>query len=171
MSSTYVHELDSPLGMLTLLSDGDAVTGVFMPSHKAGPRRDPAWRRDAQVFADVVAQLEAYFDGTLQTFDLPLAPAGTPFQQRVWAALREIPYGETRSYRDIAERIGAPKAVRAVGLANGRNPISIIVPCHRVVGANGSLTGYGGGLQNKQLLLDLERRSAGTATLLDQLAD
>ena len=167
----YVHELPSPLGRLTLLSDGHALTGVFMPSHKGGPLADPAWRRDRHVFSDAAAQLDAYFAGELQTFDVALAPAGTPFQQRVWAALREIPYGETRSYRDIAERIGAPKAVRAVGLANGRNPISVIVPCHRVVGANGSLTGYGGGLVNKQLLLDLERRVAGSQTLLDQLAE
>ena len=167
--TTYVHELPSPVGTLTVLSDGSALTGVFMPSHKGGPVLDPAWQRDPAPFAAVAAQFEAYFAGELQDFDVALAPVGTPFQQRVWAALREIPYGQTRSYRDIAERIESPRAVRAVGLANGRNPISIIVPCHRVVGANGSLTGYGGGLDNKRLLLDLERRAAGGRTLLDQL--
>ena len=169
--TTYVHEVPSPVGTLTLLSDGSAITGVFMPSHKGGPVLDPTWQRDPVVFAELVAQFDAYFSGELQDFDVALAPAGTPFQQRVWSALREIPYGRTCSYRDIAERIESPKAVRAVGLANGRNPISIIVPCHRVVGANGSLTGYGGGLDNKRLLLDLERRVAGGRTLLDQLAE
>lgn len=171
MTTTYIHTIDSPLGVLTLHSDGAALTGLFMTSSKGKPEGDPTWRRDPAVFADVVAQLNSYFAGTLRTFDVPLAASGTPFQQRVWSALREIPYSETRSYRDIAERIGSPKAVRAVGLANGRNPISVIVPCHRVVGANGSLTGYGGGLSNKQLLLDLERRTAGERTLLDQMAD
>lgn len=167
----YVHEIPSPLGRLTLLSDGAALTGLFMPSSKGRPAIDASHRRDPGVFADVQTQLEAYFDGALQAFDVPLRPAGTPFQRMVWGALLEIPYGQTRSYRDIAERIGSPSAVRAVGLANGRNPISVIVPCHRVVGANGSLTGYGGGLDNKQLLLDLERRAAGEKTLLDQLTD
>lgn len=169
MNTTYVHRLDSPVGRLLLLSDGRALTGLFMPSHKGEPSVDPAWVADPAPFSGAVEQLEAYFAGTLQEFDLALDARGTPFQTRVWTALRAIPYGQTCSYRDIAERIGAPKAVRAVGLANGRNPISIIVPCHRVVGANGSLTGYGGGLDNKRLLLDLERRTAGDASLLDQL--
>ncbi len=168
MDTTYVHRIASPLGALTLLSDGAAVTGVYMPAHKGEPPSDPSWRADARPFRIVEEQLAAYFAGERRTFDVPVAATGTDFQQRVWSALRDIPYGQTRSYRDIAECIGAPKAVRAVGLANGRNPISIIVPCHRVVGANGSLTGYGGGLANKQLLLDLERRVAGNASLLDQ---
>jgi methylated-DNA-[protein]-cysteine S-methyltransferase len=168
--STYVHTMASPLGELTLLSDGDALTGLYMPSSKGSPRDDPSWERDAAPLQPVVDQLKAYFAGERRDFDLPLAPSGTTFQQQVWSALREIPYGQTRSYRDIAEHIGSPKAVRAVGLANGRNPISIVVPCHRVVGADGSLTGYGGGLHNKQLLLDLERTTAGQPTLLDQLA-
>ena len=171
MTTTYITHLDSPLGRLQLRSDGVALTGLYMPSPKGQPSVDPAWVADAAPFADAVAQLRAYFDGTLREFDLPLAPRGTEFQNRVWSALREIPYGQTCSYRDIAESIGAPKAVRAVGLANGRNPISVIVPCHRVVGANGALTGYGGGLPNKQLLLELERRTAGERSLLDQLAD
>ena len=169
--TTYIHLMDSPLGELRLLSDGDALTGLYMPSSKGNPTtEDPAWERDAAPFRSVVEQLEAYFAGDRRDFDLRLAPTGTPFQRQVWSALEEIPYGQTRSYRDIAECIGSPKAVRAVGLANGRNPISIVVPCHRVVGSNGSLTGYGGGLHNKQLLLDLEQRTAGQPTLLDQLA-
>ena len=169
--TTYIHMLASPLGELTLLSDGAALTGLYMPSSKGSPVHDDStWRRDAAPLQPVIEQLAEYFAGDRRDFDLALAPAGTPFQRRVWDALREIPYGQTRSYRDIAERIGSPKAVRAVGLANGRNPISVVVPCHRVVGANGSLTGYGGGLHNKQLLLDLEQRTAGQPTLLDQLA-
>lgn len=171
MTTTYVAYLDSPLGRLQLRSDGAALTGLYMPSPKGQPPVDAAWVADDAPFADAVDQLRAYFAGTLREFDLPLAPHGTEFQNRVWSALRAIPYGRTCSYRDIAESIGAPKAVRAVGLANGRNPISVIVPCHRVVGANGSLTGYGGGLPNKQLLLELERRTAGERSLLDQLAD
>lgn len=169
--TTYVHAMPSPLGELTLLSDGTALTGLYMPSPKSAPQIDETWKRDAAPLQSAVAQLEAYFAGELLTFDIPVTSKGTAFQQRVWSALREIPYGQTRSYRDIAEHIGAPKAVRAVGLANGRNPVSIVVPCHRVVGANGSLTGYGGGLHNKQLLLDLEKRVAGEPTLLDQLAN
>lgn len=169
MTTTYIHALPSPLGELTLLSDGTAVTGLYMASPKGGPVIDAAWQRDDAPFRDVVEQLEGYFGGERTEFDVPLAAQGTVFQQQVWGALRTIPYGETRSYRDIATAVGSPKAVRAVGLANGRNPISIIVPCHRVVGANGSLTGYGGGLRNKQLLLDLEQRVAGQPNLLSPL--
>ena len=109
----------------------------------------------------MIEQLTAYFAGELDTFDLPLAPRGTPFQRTVWAALQEIPYGETTSYGELAEQIGRPNAARAVGLANGKNPIGIIVPCHRVVGSGGDLTGYGGGLARKQYLLDFERAGAG----------
>ena len=163
--TTYVHLLPSPLGELTLLGDGDALTGLYMPSPRHGPVATTGWTPDPEPFAGVVAQLEAYFAGERRDFDVPLAPTGTAFQRRVWDALRDIPYGQTCSYRDIAERIDAPKAMRAVGLANGRNPISVIVPCHRVVGANGSLTGYGGGLDNKRLLLDLEQRVAATGAL------
>jgi len=119
----------------------------------------PAWQRDATPFAEALRQLRAYFAGDLHTFSLALAPAGTPFQRRVWDALLEIPYGATASYRDIAIAIGKPSAVRAVGLANGRNPIPIIIPCHRVIGSDGSLTGYGGGLDVKRFLLELERRA------------
>jgi methylated-DNA-[protein]-cysteine S-methyltransferase len=115
---------------------------------------------DPAPFTEVISQLEQYFAAQRTDFDVPLTLAGTPFQRSVWAALREIPYGETMSYSQLAERIGRPGAARAVGLANGRNPIGIIVPCHRVVGATGSLTGYGGGLSRKRYLLDFEHRSA-----------
>ena len=157
----YATITDSPLGELTLLSDGTNLTGLYLPVHKGGPPDTSAWHWDAGPFATAVHQLEQYFAGELTTFDLPLAASGTPFQRQVWDALASIPYGATASYRDIATAIGSPRAVRAVGLANGRNPIPIVVPCHRVVGANGALTGYGGGLPAKQLLLDLESRVAG----------
>ena len=116
---------------------------------------------DARATAAAAIQLEQYFAGERTEFDLPLAPEGTPFQQRVWAELVRIPFAETRSYGQLAQQLGSPGGSRAVGLANGRNPIGIIVPCHRVVGAAGSLTGYGGGLERKRLLLDLESRVAG----------
>jgi methylated-DNA-[protein]-cysteine S-methyltransferase len=137
------------------MSDGKALTHCEFENprypFKAAPRGDDA------IIAKARRQLDAYFAGKLRGFDLPLAPQGTEFQQRVWAALLKIPYGATRSYGQQAAAIGSPKAVRAVGLANGRNPIAIIIPCHRVIGANGSLTGYGGGMARKRLLLDLEQ--------------
>ncbi|HEX8104378.1 MAG TPA: methylated-DNA--[protein]-cysteine S-methyltransferase [Solirubrobacteraceae bacterium] len=145
----------SPIGDLLLLSDGEALTGLFMAPWTA----DAAWRRADEAFAAAREQLDAYFAGERTDFDLPLAPSGTGFQLRVWAALRTIPYGETTSYGALAAQIGAPGAARAVGLANGRNPVSIVVPCHRVIGAGGALTGYGGGLERKRTLLDLERGS------------
>ncbi|HDX8594513.1 TPA: methylated-DNA--[protein]-cysteine S-methyltransferase [Aeromonas dhakensis] len=117
------------------------------------------WQQDKTALAPFLAQFEAYFAGRLQRFTLPLAPRGTAFQQAVWQALCDIPYGETRSYSDIARAIGKPNAVRAVGAANGRNPLSIIIPCHRVIGQNGSLTGYAGGLEIKKVLLQLENIS------------
>jgi methylated-DNA-[protein]-cysteine S-methyltransferase len=121
-----------------------------------------AFRDDhAPPFAAVKEQLAAYFRGDLQAFDLPLAPAGTPFQRRVWQELARIPYGETISYGELARRVGNPKAARAVGLANGQNPLPIIVPCHRVIGSDGRLTGYGGGLPRKEALLALERKGNG----------
>ena len=158
---TYATITDSPLGELSLLSDGTNLTGLYLPVHKGAPADTSTWQWDARPFKAVVTQLREYFAGERQDFDVPLAGAGTPFQQKVWEALTTIPYGATATYRDIAVAIGSPNAVRAVGLANGRNPISVIVPCHRVVGANGALTGYGGGLAAKQLLLDLESRVAG----------
>ena len=147
--------VDSPVGPLTLVSDDSALAGLYMDEHRHMPVITGS--RDDRVLPEVQEQLAAYFTRDLKEFSLRTSVRGTDFQRRVWAGLAQIPYGETWSYRDLAEQIGAPSAVRAVGLANGKNPISIVVPCHRVVGANGSLTGYGGGLPNKQLLLDLER--------------
>lgn len=150
----YTH-VGSPLGPILLRSDGHSLTGLFMNERTIGEGwiENPA----AEPFAQVREQLGEYFAGTRRTFDLPLALRGTTFQRVVWAFLRDIPYGETISYGQLALRIGSPKACRAVGLANGQNPISIVVPCHRVIGSNGKLTGYGGGLPNKRALLDLER--------------
>jgi methylated-DNA-[protein]-cysteine S-methyltransferase len=152
--------VESPLGGLLAARDEIGLTHLYLPSgrHSAPPR--PGWVRDDAAFADVRTQLDDYFAGSRRSFDLPLHPAGSPFQQRVWAALQEIPYGETASYGGTALAIGAPGAARAVGLANGQNPISIVVPCHRVIGANGSLTGYGGGLPAKQWLLSHEEMYA-----------
>ena len=147
--------VDSPLGPLLLTGDGEGLTGLYTDQHgrkptELGPRVD-------EEFAEARTQLEEYFAGEREDFDLPLTAPGTPFQRAVWQALREIRYGSTMSYRQVAEQVGNPKAVRAIGSANSRNPISIIVPCHRVIGSTGTLTGYGGGLERKQWLLDLER--------------
>jgi methylated-DNA-[protein]-cysteine S-methyltransferase len=146
----------SPVGALVLTGDGTSLTGCFFVDHRH--RNDPSegLERDDAAFADAAAQLAEYFAGRRTEFDLPLAPTGTEFQLRVWQQLRTIPYGTTCSYADIARGIDAVNGFRAVGLANGRNPISIIVPCHRVIGADGSLTGYGGGMDRKRFLLDLE---------------
>lgn len=168
MTTTRWTSVDSPIGLLLLTADDDGrLTGVFMEVHAHGPGTvQPDWRRDDTVFAEARRQLEEYFAGERTIFDLPLNATGTPFQHRVWNALCTIPYGEVRSYSEIAEQIGSPGAARAVGLANGRNPIAVIVPCHRVIGASGALTGYGGGLERKQILLDLEARVAsGQLTL------
>lgn len=146
---------DSPVGPLTLHSDGAALTGLEFDEPRYPLAASP--RGEDKVLAQARRELDAYFAGKLRAFNVALAPCGTPFQQKVWAALRAIPYGATRTYGQQALAIGQPKAVRAVGLANGKNPISIIVPCHRVIGASGSLTGFGGGLPRKQTLLDLEQ--------------
>jgi methylated-DNA-[protein]-cysteine S-methyltransferase len=145
----------SPIGDLLLTMADGRLTRLLMEPYDV----DPAWRRDDEALRPVAEQLAAYFAGDLQDFDVELAPEGTDFQLRVWSALREIPYGETWSYGELATRIGNPNASRAVGLANGRNPISVIVPCHRVIGASGKLVGYGGGLDRKKVLLDLETRT------------
>ncbi|PBC86077.1 methylated-DNA-[protein]-cysteine S-methyltransferase [Streptomyces sp. 2224.1] len=154
----------TPVGPLTLVAAGQTLTGLYMTDQRHRPPQEtfgaPGDPGDSP-FAAAIAQLRAYFRGELTTFDLPLALHGTPFQRRVWAALGTIPYGETLSYGQLAERLGVPTAARAVGLANGRNPVGIIVPCHRVVGANGSLTGYGGGLDRKRRLLAFERTADG----------
>ena len=157
VAQTFYTTTPSPIGELLLVGRDGALTGLFMPPHLHGPDVHPEWERDDAGFAPVVEQLAAYFAGELRTFDVPLALDGTAFQQRVWAALLTIPYGETRSYGQIAAELGMRNGSRAVGLANGRNPVSIVVPCHRVIGSTGALTGYGGGLDKKRALLDLER--------------
>jgi methylated-DNA-[protein]-cysteine S-methyltransferase len=148
----------SPVGELLLFArdDDHALAGLYL---YGDPQR--GWRRADHAFTATREQLDAYFAGDLERFDLPLAPAGTAFQLRVWDELQRIPFGETISYSELAERIGNPRTVRAVGLANGRNPISIIVPCHRVIGADGSLVGYGGGLERKRWLLEHEAVASG----------
>ncbi|MBI3864799.1 MAG: methylated-DNA--[protein]-cysteine S-methyltransferase [Planctomycetia bacterium] len=156
MSTTYFHEFPSPIGSLLLVSNDDSLTGLYMTDHSGGPERQSAWQRDESRFAEVCEQLAAYFAGNLRNFDVPVEPAGTEFQLKVWNELRQIPYGETISYGELARRIDQPAASRAVGRANGQNPISIIIPCHRVIGSNGTLTGYGGGLDRKRWLLDHE---------------
>jgi len=155
--------MDSPIGPITLIADGERLACLYMEDHRHAPASDeygpPA--PPEGVLGEARRQLEEYFDGERTEFELPLVDdVGTPFQRRVWAELREIRYGETISYAELARRIGQPTAFRAVGLANGKNPISIVVPCHRVVGSGGSLIGYGGGLDRKQLLLELERKQA-----------
>jgi methylated-DNA-[protein]-cysteine S-methyltransferase len=149
---------ESPLGPLTLQAGPHGLTGMAFPG-RADPLDES--RRDAGALARAVAQLEAYFAGERRAFDLALDLAGSPFQQRVWQELRRIPFGTTVSYTELAQRAGRPDIVRAVGGAVGKTPVPIIVPCHRVIGADGSLTGYGGGLHRKQALLDLERAVAG----------
>jgi O-6-methylguanine DNA methyltransferase len=159
--TTSVHSVvDSPCGPLTLVARDGVLAGLYMTEHRHqpalenfGPRAEPA---DLPALARAAEQLAAYFAGDRTDFDIDLTVLGTPFQQRVWSALRDIPYGETVSYGELAVTLGQPTASRAVGLANGKNPVSIIVPCHRVVGANGSLTGYGGGLERKRWLLGFE---------------
>jgi methylated-DNA-[protein]-cysteine S-methyltransferase len=148
---------ESPIGALLLLGDGDALHGLYMQDGRRPVKTRRGWKRRDEAFADAREQLGEYFAGTRTTFDLPLVLNGDAFQTRVWAELQRIPYGETISYGHVAREIGRPDAARAVGLANARNPIAVIVPCHRVIGADGSLTGYGGGLERKRLLLELER--------------
>jgi len=153
--------VDTPIGKLLLVSDGQAVIGLYFdPDDRYVPRVGPDWIADRALLASAVDQLRAYLAGDLTVFDLPVATGGTQFQRQVWRALADIPYGHTTSYGQLAARVGRPTASRAVGMANGRNPISIILPCHRVIGASGGLTGYGGGLNRKQQLLDLERRDS-----------
>jgi len=150
----YRTVVRSPVGPLALAADGDALIEImFHADEPAISPREPL----APVLAEASRQLEAYFAGRLTTFSLPLEPSGTPFQLTVWSALRQIPYGETCSYRELAAAVGRPAAVRAVGAANGRNPIPIVIPCHRVIGSDGRLVGFGGGLDVKRKLLDLEQ--------------
>ncbi|MGC1207213.1 MAG: methylated-DNA--[protein]-cysteine S-methyltransferase [Ornithinimicrobium sp.] len=164
------HRMDSPLSTLSLVAEDGALIGIYFEEHRHAPPRSDFGVEVAEAeldqhpaLASTRDQLREYFAGERTDFDLPLAPHGTDFQHRVWGALRDIPFGETASYGQIAAVIAAPKAARAVGLANGRNPISIVVPCHRVIGSNGALTGYGGGSAHKQALLDLEARASGAS--------
>lgn len=151
------RHVTSPVGPLLVAASDDALVAIEFHKNRHPVKGNGDWREgDNALLRETEQQLRSYFDGDRQMFDLPLAPRGTAFQQQVWATLAKIPYGKTWSYRDLAQRIGKPAAVRAVGAANGRNPIPIILPCHRVVGADGSLTGFGGGLPTKQFLLKLE---------------
>jgi methylated-DNA-[protein]-cysteine S-methyltransferase len=156
---TLTTTVDSPVGPLTLTSNEEGrLTGLHMAGQAHSPTDRTGWVDDVGPFRDLTDQLNAYFAGELTEFDVDLDLAGTEFQRKVWGALCQIPYAETWSYSQLAGKIGSSRACRAVGLANGRNPVAIIVPCHRVIGANGSLVGYGGGLERKVLLLELERR-------------
>ncbi|WP_345589880.1 methylated-DNA--[protein]-cysteine S-methyltransferase [Streptomyces marokkonensis] len=152
--------IDSPYGALTLVAEDGALCGLYMTDQRHRPPEESFGAADDGPFAEAEEQLTAYFAGELKDFTLGLSLNGTPFQRTVWEQLRRIPYGETRTYGELAAALGNPAASRAVGLANGRNPIGIIVPCHRVIGASGGLTGYGGGLGRKQRLLDFERGPA-----------
>ena len=157
MAACYTY-LDTPIGSLLLAGDGTSLTRLGFPGGKMRRRHAAGWVEDASRFSRAIEQLRAYFAGDLRQFDLPLAPAGTEFQRKVWSALRDIPYGATSSYGELAQAVGNGKASRAVGAANGRNPIPVIIPCHRVVGGDGSLAGFGGGLETKRHLLELELR-------------
>jgi methylated-DNA-[protein]-cysteine S-methyltransferase len=157
--------VNSPLGDLLVLGDHAGLRGLYMQTTRYPVRVGSDWIRDDGAFAEVRTQLGEYFAGERREFDVPLAAAGSLWQKQVWGALVAIPYGETASYGQIAREVGVPDGARAVGLANGQNPISIIVPCHRVIGADGSLTGYGGGLPAKQFLLSLEAAHSGLFAL------
>ncbi len=157
---TLYTEVQSPIGRLLLRGDGQSLHGLHMLQGRHPVAIEPGWRRSPAAFAEVESQLQEYFAGQRRAFQLSLTLQGTPFQRSVWEALQEIRYGETVSYGEIARRVGQPLAARAVGIANGRNPIAVIVPCHRVIGADGTLTGYGGGLHRKRFLLELEQAQA-----------
>jgi len=160
MTTTYYSYIDSPLGTQLVQGDEHFVSGLYMPQHKGWRGPDAAWQQSDAPFVAVREQLAEYFAGERQQFDVPLKFAGTLFQQRVWQELVRIPFGSTITYAQLAQRVGQPTASRAVGNANGRNPISILVPCHRVIGTNGKLTGYAGGVEKKRWLLDWERGEA-----------
>jgi methylated-DNA-[protein]-cysteine S-methyltransferase len=170
---TVVHDLfRSPVGELLLTADDDGLTGIRFETSSGDRRATRDGRRDGvghgaptRILAAARDQLEGYFAGARRTFDLPLAARGTPFERRVWEALRDIPFGRTVSYGELARTLGEPGSARAVGAANGRNPVPIVVPCHRVIGANGSLVGFGGGLERKRWLLEHEGALDGSATL------
>jgi methylated-DNA-[protein]-cysteine S-methyltransferase len=162
MSVTHTV-VDSPVGELILVAEDGVLAGVYFANQRRRPRGDELGQRDDTGFAAVTRQLAEYFTGTRTEFDLPLAPRGDEFDLRVWELLRAIPYGETRSYGDLARELGDPLLAQRVGAANGRNPLAVVVPCHRVIGADGSLTGYAGGLDRKRFLLELEEPAALSA--------
>ena len=162
---------ESPVGPLLLAGDGVALKVIGFSEGKGRVDVQAGWQERRDAFADAIRQLDEYFAGARRDFELPLAPDGTPFQLRVWQALLAIPYGATWSYRELAAAVGNVQAVRAVGLANGRNPLPIVIPCHRVIGSDGSLTGYGGGLATKRALLALEHRVLANAGQLDLALD
>lgn len=159
--STFFTYFNSPIGELLLAGQPGVLSVLGFPEGKMRLRHNSDWVYDNNVFDQTIEQLGAYFAGELTEFSLELAPQGTPFQLKVWSALQQIPYGETRSYGEIAQAVGSPKASRAVGAANGQNPLPVIIPCHRVIGKSGDLTGFGGGLPTKIKLLDLEQRTLG----------
>ena len=169
----YFTHVDSPLGTMLLVSNGSSLTGLYFVGQKyvAQPAEDWIQTEVAQPFPDVKRQLAEYFAGERRTFDLPLSFEGTPFQQRVWRAIAAIPHGQTISYGALARSVGTPRSVRAAGAATGRNPISLVVPCHRVVGSDGSLTGYAGGLDRKRRLLALETSDGGSVRELRPAAE
>lgn len=156
MTPTYYTQLDSPVGTLLLTLENEHLTNICMFNQKRTIKIQTDWVESDRHFRAIARQLEEYFRGKRRAFDIPMRPQGTDFQMSVWQELLKIPYGKTATYGDIAKRIDNPKAVRAVGLANGRNPLPIVIPCHRVIGANRQLTGFGGGLENKALLLKIE---------------
>ncbi|MFZ3599824.1 methylated-DNA--[protein]-cysteine S-methyltransferase [Streptomyces sp. BH104] len=169
MQQIHHTVIDSPYGALTLVATDDTLSGLYMTDQRHRPPQETFGTRDDRPFGQAIDQLNAYFEGELREFDLPLDLHGTPFQRSVWAQLQRIPYGETRTYGELAEALGKPAASRAVGLANGKNPVGVIVPCHRVIGANGDLTGYGGGLDRKRRLLAFERQGSSATTTADAL--
>ncbi|MEE2058367.1 methylated-DNA--[protein]-cysteine S-methyltransferase [Rhodococcus artemisiae] len=165
MTASRTHTvIDSPIGELTLVNTDGMLSGLYMSDHQPAPDATTFGPQTSEGFDEAVGQLREYFDGTRTTFTFPIAPVGTEFQRTVWTALRAIEYGTTSTYGEVAASIGRPTAVRAVAAANARNPLSIIVPCHRVIGSGGRLTGYAGGVERKQFLLEQEARIAHAPT-------
>lgn len=160
MDTIWYDNLATPIGSLRLVADDQGLREIWFETGRHQREPAPSWTRSAEALAFARVQLEQYFAGTRQVFELPLHPLGTPFQLAVWRELARIPYGATISYGELARRLGQPQAMRAVGAANGRNPLPIVLPCHRVIGANGSLTGFGGGLPTKRFLLAMEEGAA-----------
>ncbi len=158
----YFSYCDTPIGALLLAGDASGLRRIGFSTDEAAQSPPAEWQENANFFCETTRQLAAYFAGDLSTFDLPLAPQGTPFQLQVWRALQDIAYGQTLSYGELAQKIGTPNASRAVGAANGQNPLPIVIPCHRVIGSNGRLTGFAGGLETKKNLLSLELRHSFT---------